>query len=131
VILTGPVPHPDVPFYLAAADVLALPNTATEEISARYTSPLKLFEAMAAERAIVASDVPSLREVLEDDVNAALAPADDAEAWSRVLNDLLDDEPRRERLAARARQDVEPYDWGERGRRVAWFLRERLAVGAG
>ena len=62
--LVGYVPPGEVPLWLAAADVLALPNSAGEAISARYTSPLKLFEYMAAGRGIVASDLPSLREVL-------------------------------------------------------------------
>ena len=66
------------PARIADADVLVLPNTATE-VSARYTSPLKLFEYLAAGRPIVASRLPALAEVLEDDVNALLvAPGDPA-----------------------------------------------------
>lgn len=124
--ITGQVPHQAVPFHLAAADVIALPNTAREPISARYTSPLKLFEALASRRAIVASDIPSLREVLRHDQNAWLVAPDDVDALEAGLRLLIADPSRRERLAVQARSEAGAYDWRERGRRVADFLRQRL-----
>ncbi len=69
--------------YIEDADVLVLPNSAKDKMSF-YTSPLKLFEYMAAKRVIVASDLPSLREVLTDKENAILFEPDNA-------NDLVDD----------------------------------------
>lgn len=130
VTFCGQVPRRAVPFHLAAGDVVALPNSGSETISARYTSPLKLFEAMAASRPIVASDLPSLREVLEHDVNAHLVAPDDAQALADGLAAVLDDVDRAERLATAARRDVEAYTWRRRGESVARFLRERLRVGA-
>ena len=57
--------HPrQVPALLARADILALPNPPRPS-RRTFTSPLKLFEYMAAGRAIVASDLPSIREVLQ------------------------------------------------------------------
>jgi len=126
---TGQVPHAAVPFHLAAGDVVALPNSAREEISARYTSPLKLFEALASRRALLASDLPSLREVLRHDGNAWLVPPDDAEALAAGLRALLSDRARALRLATAARADAGRYDWSARGRAVADFLRARLATG--
>jgi glycosyltransferase involved in cell wall biosynthesis len=127
---TGQVPHAAVPFHLAAADVVALPNSAREEISARYTSPLKLFEALASRRPVLASNLASLREVLRHDQNAWLVPPDDPEALAAGLRALLRDPLRAARLAASARAQADGYDWSERGRAVAQFLRERLVVGA-
>lgn len=126
---TGTVQHSAVPFHLAAGDLIVLPNSAQEEISARFTSPLKLFEAMATGRPLVASDLPSLREVLEHDRNALLVAPDDKSALAAGIAELLADTERGERLARQARVDVEPYDWAERGRAVAQFLREKLRVG--
>jgi len=124
----GPVPHVEVPRYLAAADVISLPNSGAEEISQRYTSPLKLFEAMASGRAIVASDLPSLGEVLSDGVNARLVPADDPSALARVLGEVLSNEPAARALADRALHDVQAFSWARRGQSVASFLRDKLAV---
>lgn len=130
VTFCGQVPRRAVPFHMAAGDVLVLPNSGKQTISARYTSPLKLFESMASERPIVASDLPSLGEVLEHDVNAHLVAPDDADALAEGLAAVLDDDERAERLAKRARADVEDYTWARRGASVASFLRERLRVGA-
>ena len=58
--------------------MLVLPNPASA-ISTHFTSPLKLFEYMAAGRAIVASDLPAIREVLRDGENALLVTPGDAE----------------------------------------------------
>ncbi len=128
VTFTGTIPSLAVPFHLAAADVIALPNTATEAISARYTSPLKLFEAMASGRPIVASDIPSLREVLTDGYNARMVTPDDPEALANGIRSLVDDPDGMRRLSARAQQDVQAYDWSARGQQVARFLREKLQV---
>jgi glycosyltransferase involved in cell wall biosynthesis len=65
VLFTGFVPPAQVPAYLQAADLLALPNSALAEISRRHTSPLKLFEYLASGRPVAASDLPSLMEVLD------------------------------------------------------------------
>ncbi|MHC5209338.1 MAG: glycosyltransferase family 4 protein [Planctomycetota bacterium] len=127
---TGNVPPVAVPFHLAAGDVIALPNSGREEISARYTSPLKLFEAMACRRPIVASDLSSLREVLEPGRNAQLVAADDPGALAAGLSAVLSDRAFAGQLAAQAVEDVVPYDWATRGRQVADFLRARLEVGA-
>jgi glycosyltransferase involved in cell wall biosynthesis len=87
-----------VPLYLAAADLAVLPNRSQPEISAKYTSPLKAFEYMASGLPIVASDLPSLREVLGEDSLTRFAQADDpasfAETISATLNAGLAREPR-------------------------------------
>ena len=129
--LTGQVPHAAVPFHLSAGDVVVLPNSGRQEISARHTSPLKLFEAMAVRRPIVASDLPSLREILTDGSAAVMVPPDDPAALAEAARALLDDPGRGERLARRAGEEVGRYDWSARGRDVARFLRDRLVFEGG
>ena len=58
--IIGHVPPDRVPTYLAGANILVLPNSAKEAISRLYTSPLKLFEYIAANRPIMASNLPSI-----------------------------------------------------------------------
>lgn len=109
----GPVPPDQVPALLAAADVVAIPNSGKEDIGARYTSPLKMYEAMAMARPIVASDVPSLREVLAHGRNAWLVPPDDPQALAAGIRHLLEHPDVAMRLAAQARADA-GAGWGAR-----------------
>lgn len=126
VALVGQVPPALVVEYQVAADVLVLPNSARTEISLRHTSPLKLFEYMAAGRPIVASDLPSLREVLRDGENALLVPPDDPAALVDGLRRALSDAVLAERLGAQARRDVQAYTWEGRAQWVLEFVRGRL-----
>src|SRR3989344_5964702 len=65
----GHRPHSEIPLWLKAADILILPNSAKAEISRSFTSPMKLFEYMASGMHSIASDLPSIREIVnEDDV---------------------------------------------------------------
>jgi len=117
-LLTGFVPNADLPWYQAACDVLLMPYQHRVAASsggniARYLSPMKLFEYLACQRAILSSDLPVLQEVLNPD-NAILLPGDDAAAWAAALRRLQADPGLRQRLASRARQDVGHYTWEAR-----------------
>ncbi len=116
--------------YLAAADILVLPNSASKPISASYTSPLKLFEYMAARRPIVASDLPSLRAVLTPGRNAVLVAPDDPMALATGVKSVLDDATLASRLADQAFRDVRQYTWDERARRILEFVAKVQAAGA-
>jgi len=108
--------------YLAAADVLVVPNRSRPAISARYTSPLKVFEAMAAGCAVVASDLPSLRELLTHDRDAWLVAPDDPAALAEGLRHLLEDPALRERLGSALRERAQAHTWDARARRLlAWM----------
>ena len=80
-------------------------------ISSLYEgTPLALFEAMAAGRAIVSTAVDGCREVLEDGATGLLVPAADAESLAQALERVLADEALRTSLAARARAASRRYD---------------------
>jgi glycosyltransferase involved in cell wall biosynthesis len=114
---TGLVSPSAVPPYLARAAILVLPNLPTT-ISTRFTSPLKLFEYMAAGRAIVASDLPALREVLTDGVNALLVPAGDADALAGAIARLIADDSLADRLGQAAFDAALDYTWDRRAERL-------------
>ena len=124
---TGLVAPGDVPGLLQGADVLVLPNPASA-ISTRFTSPLKLFEYMAAGRPIVASDLPAIREVLRDKVDALLVPPGDAAALADAIGRLLDDPALAARLAAAALRKAPEYGWDRRAGRLEALLRELTAA---
>ncbi|MSR71085.1 MAG: glycosyltransferase [Candidatus Taylorbacteria bacterium] len=105
--------HERIPLYMKAADILVLPNSAKSLMSRSYTSPLKLFEYMASGRPIVASDLPSIREVLSEK-NAVLATPDDAHSFALAIRIITNDQQKARILSGQALQDVEKYTWAKR-----------------
>ncbi len=124
VSFAGFVNNSQVPKYLWAADILLMPYS-TRCYTAEWMSPLKLFEYMAAERPIVASDLPSLRAVLSHGHNAWLYPPDSGEALADAISQLLDSPELCGRLANQAARDVQRYSWDERVSKVLDFVRQR------
>jgi glycosyltransferase involved in cell wall biosynthesis len=110
-------PHDEIPLWQAAADVLVLPNTGEEEISAHYTSPMKLFEYMASGRPIVASNVPSIAEVLSNE-NAYLVAPDDAHALANTITYALTHHEESAQKATAAHAAVAFHAWGSRAERI-------------
>jgi len=105
----------------AAAVVVPFLKTAMTE---RHTSPLKAFEALAAGRPIVASDLPSSREVLRDGHNALLVAPGSAPALATALRRVLEDEGLARRLAEQAYADAPAYSWDARGRKIKELIEE-------
>ncbi len=121
VIFTGFMPNESIPIYQAAADVLMMPYqpevaTSSGGNTAAIASPMKMFEYMAASRAILTSDLPVLHEIL-DETMAVFCPPRDVAAWDSALKGLLTDEKRRQTLGQNACGRVESYSWLERARR--------------
>jgi glycosyltransferase involved in cell wall biosynthesis len=121
----GYLPHARVAEAIArgAAAVVPLPDNPMARF---FTSPLKLFEYMAAGLPIVASDLPALAEVLVDGRNALLVPPDDPAALAAALRRLLADPALAERLRSQAFADVADHTWAARAATVSAAL-ERWA----
>lgn len=128
VTFTGLVAPARVPDLLHSATILALPNP-TSAISSRHTSPLKLFEYMAAGRAIVASDLPSVREVLHDGIDALLVTPGDATALAAAIRSLIAEPDLAERLARAAWEAAPQYSWKRRAERLETLFTEVIASG--
>jgi glycosyltransferase involved in cell wall biosynthesis len=126
VTFTGPVEPAGVAARLLDVDVLVLPNTATS-MSARYTSPLKLFEYLAAGKPIVASDLPSLREVLRDGETAVLVPPGDAPALGQGIRRVVSDPDLAARLARAAFDAAADYSWDRRAARLERVIEMAVA----
>lgn len=128
ITFTGLVDPSRVPDLLSQADILVLPNTASA-ISTRFTSPLKLFEYMAAGRPIVASDLPSIREILRDGENALLVPPGNADALAAAIERLLSDAVLASKLARTALAEAPSYSWERRAERLEALFGEVVAAG--
>jgi glycosyltransferase involved in cell wall biosynthesis len=80
-------------------------------------SPLKIFEYMASKKAIVASDLPVLREILSE-TNAILVAPDDLEAWKDAIRKLKDNTLRKKLGSAAHKAFRSKYTWDIRARNV-------------
>lgn len=121
VLIVGHRPHSEIPYWLKAADVLVLPNSGKEEISKHWTSPLKMFEYMASGNPIVASDLPSIREILNEQ-NAVLVESDDPQKIADGINLILQNPQLSDRISTKASLDVQEYSWAKRAKIICQKL---------
>jgi glycosyltransferase involved in cell wall biosynthesis len=125
VTMTGFVQHSRVPLYQSASDILLMPYSRSIEASsgqdiAEVINPMKMFEYMAAGRAIVTADLPVIREVLNEKNAVFCEPVgeDNWESgignWKLAIESLLGNEAHRIELGIQAREDVQGYTWTAR-----------------
>jgi glycosyltransferase involved in cell wall biosynthesis len=117
VTFTGLQPREAIPALVAGFDI------ALQPLVVSYASPLKIFEYMAAGRAIVAPDQPNIREVLRNGETAVLFDPAEAGAMWRAIRRLAGDAGLRRRLGEAARAEIAQRDYTWRGnaaRVVAW-----------
>jgi phosphatidyl-myo-inositol alpha-mannosyltransferase len=105
VVFLGRVPDEDLPGCYRASDVYISPALGGESFG------IVLLEAMAAGRAVVASDLPGYRSVVQDGETGVLVPPGEPAALAAAIGRVLDDPPRRARLAAAGERAAAAYDW--------------------
>lgn len=121
----GFVPPRDVHMFQCAADVLVLPNTQEYDLK-DYTSPLKLFEYMAARRPIVASDLPVFREIIQDGENALMVQPNEPIALAAAIRRLLQDSALSKRISQTAFDQVSDLTWEKRAKRILGFIEKQV-----
>lgn len=127
VVLTGAVEPDAVPGLLASMDVAVAPYPARDDF---YFSPLKLFEYLAAGRAVVASRIGQVEDLIEDGVTGLLVPPGDATALAGALEALQADPGLRARLGGAGRAAVcGLHTWDAVARRVLDLAGRPAAVG--
>ncbi len=117
VVFREHVPHTEVYSYLKAADVLVLPNSKASEESVAFTSPIKMFEYMASGTPIIASSLPSIREVLDEGSALLFTPDDPSDLLNKVKM-LLEDETLCATLSLSAQNKSRSYSWIERAKNI-------------
>lgn len=123
VIFTGHMSHSEVTRHLAEACIAILPNR--EGSVSAFTSPLKLFEYMAAGCAIVATNLPVFKEVLQEQ-DAIWATPGAPESLATAISTLAQDTDLAQRLGENARRLALSYSWDARAHRLITLFEEML-----
>ncbi len=112
VTFTGRVRPDEIQAYLSLADVVTIPRKPFKVCM--VVSPLKPFEAMAMEKALVLSDLPALTEIVEDGKTGLICKAADPADLAAVLERLARMPDLRSELGRAARQwVVEKRSWAQ------------------
>jgi glycosyltransferase involved in cell wall biosynthesis len=116
VVAPGMAPHDQIPALMAACDVLVAPHAPIEGF---VGSPMKLFEYLASGRAVIASRLEQLAEVLtEGETGLLVTPGDVDELVDAVIR-LVDDPELRARLGHAGRQEAfAKHTWQARTRKI-------------
>ncbi|MFH0923456.1 MAG: glycosyltransferase, partial [Candidatus Falkowbacteria bacterium] len=120
VLLKGAAPQSDLAVFQKACDALLMPFPNREHY-AYYMSPLKMFEYMASKRPIIASDLPTIREVLSEK-NAVIVKPDNPEDLARGIKKVLEDDKLYVEIAGRAYEDARNYTWEKRVEKIIDFI---------
>ncbi|MBI4114508.1 MAG: glycosyltransferase family 4 protein, partial [Candidatus Niyogibacteria bacterium] len=110
-------PHEEMPRWLKAADVAVLPNTGKEDIARLYTSPMKLFEYMASGVPIVASRLPSIEEIIDEET-AFFAEPDDPKSFADAIQEVFSHPEISKQKGEEAQKKASQYTWDARAKEI-------------
>jgi len=118
VTFTGIISRENVADYIAAFDIALQPDVVA------YASPLKLFEYMMLERAVVAPDTANIREVLDNNINAVLFDPGQPDAMCESVELVCRDDVLRHRIANAARKTIlsKGFTWSNNAERVTALI---------
>ena len=110
-----------IPSYLKSADILLMPNIPISDESQYYTAPVKMFEYMSSGVPIISSDLPSLREILNEG-NSVLIGSGNPEKLREAILLLLGDKNKSARISGKALSDAQKYSWDNQVGELYGFL---------
>ena len=102
-----------VALYQQAADILLLP-----QVDKQAQSPMKLYEYIEAKRPIIASDLPQIREVLDNETSGLFVSKGDSSSLAAAVNRLANDPDLRDRLANSAFEKHQSWNWDARAKAI-------------
>lgn len=122
VIFAGYVPHDEIPAHLAAMDIVLAPYPRLEFF---YYSPLKIFEYLAAGKAVVASRIGQIQEIIQDGINGALFEPDNFEDLQEQLFALIEKNGYRQQLGRNGREMIlQKYTWNHTAEKISEIMEE-------
>ena len=114
----GQVNYSDVPNLLNKSDILLLPSSAKNIKSRNYTSAMKLFEYMSIGKPIIASNIPSNTEILENNLNCLLFEPDNPKSMVEKINTLINDKELNKKITKNSSKLAIKYSWTERSKKM-------------
>jgi phosphatidylinositol alpha-mannosyltransferase len=117
----GHVPTADLPRWYASGDIFVSPASGNESFG------IVLVEAMAAGKAVVASDIPGYRSVVTPGEDGVVVPPGDVEALAEAVADLAQDPERRRALGERGRRRALEFSWPRVTDQIEALYRQALA----
>ena len=122
VILTGFIENAVLPKYQAACDVLMMPYQLEVSGSSggnigKYLSPMKMFEYLAVGRPILSSELPVLKEILNEN-NSVLLPPEDVEKWADAIEKVKGNPEHSKSLGVEAKRNAENFSWQSRAEKI-------------
>jgi glycosyltransferase involved in cell wall biosynthesis len=106
-------------FYMKQSKALLMPFPFTQHY-AYYMSPLKMFEYMTSKVPIIASNLPSILEVLRDRENAIICEPDNPKDIAQKIEYILENDCTQ--IANRAFDDVTEFTWEKRAEKIHKFM---------
>ncbi len=122
VIFTGQVAYKNIPLYMRAVDIVVIPLPGGDQHSST-TSPIKLFEFMAAGKVMVVSDLSVLRGYLSEDSAVFFEPGD-SEDLAQKLTKVLADVNLVEQLSKKAKELARKHTWLNRAKNIINFIND-------
>ena len=114
----GQVNYSDVPNLLNKSDILLLPSSAKNIKARNYTSAMKLFEYMSIGKPIIASNIPSNTEILENNLNCLLFEPDNPKSMVEKINTLINDKELNKKITKNSSKLAIKYSWTERSKKM-------------
>ena len=121
IIFIPSIPHSDALYLMQLVDILLMPYQKSVSIAikghdtARWMSPMKMFEYMSSNNPIISSDLPVLREVLTHNYNCLLCTPDNTDDWLFALDRICNDTSLAQALSQNAFNDFDTkYTWKKR-----------------
>ncbi len=124
--IVGPQESHRIPLWIAASDIVLVLGTARNDDSYRYTSPMKVFEYMAARRPIVASDTPALKAILGEE-DAFFYEPDNSASLAKVMETAIEKKDEGVGRVACAYEKIQNYSWDMRTKRILAFIEQQTA----
>lgn len=106
--------------YQKACDILLMPFPYKKHY-AFYMSPIKMFEYMVSQRPIITSDLPAVREILNE-TNAFFVKPDNPESLAKGIREVLQNRALADKILKKAYRDIKEYTWRNRAINIIKFI---------